>query len=70
MGAFVTRTFTCIDGRYEVTEYGKGTAYLVEDSKTMKSFYVQGDDAQTLRNDSQEFTNKHAIVETMAAIGE
>lgn len=67
MGARVTRTFTCCDGDYEVTEYGNGWAYLVERFESGDNFYVQDGDADRFKEESEDFTNRSVIEQYLEA---
>jgi hypothetical protein len=59
--------FQC-DG-YTVTSYGSGIAYFIARNEK-EGFFVQGDDAAMLREQTGDFTNSRIFSEYFAATGQ
>lgn len=50
-------TFTC--GDYRITSYGNGTAYEI--TNYYRTIFLQGDDANQLRQDTDDFSNPSVL---------
>lgn len=67
MSARCTGRFMC--GAFEVESYGNGWAYKVTDEDG-RSLWVQDSDADTLREETSQFTDSHVLPEYMEVHGE
>lgn len=65
----VTALFPCCE-RYDVVEFGHGTAYTVREVVSGLSFFVQDSDAIQLKRDSANFTNVRVLDDYIDTIGE
>lgn len=63
-----TATFPCCD-RYDVVEFGNGTAYEVREVVSGLSFWVQDDDATKLKRDSANFTRASVLDDYIDTLG-
>lgn len=53
--------FTTQSGRYSVTSHGNGWAYEVTDQASGESLWVQDDDADQFRQNTNDFENESEI---------
>lgn len=68
MSASVTNVFPCCD-RFDVVEYGNGWAYEVRDAESGQSFWVQDQDADELKAQSNNFTRAETLDDYMDVLG-
>ena len=62
-----TNEYPTADGRYYIKSYGNGWAYEVTHQESGASFWVQDDDAQQLRDDTNDFENTDVLGDYMEA---
>ena len=63
-----TNEYPTADGRYYIKSYGNGWAYEVRCPVTGDSFWMQDDDAQKLRDATNNFEDIKAIDDIMEAL--
>lgn len=63
-----TATFPCCE-RYDVVEFGNGTAYEVRECVSGLSFFVQDADATRLKRDSANFTRASVLDDYIDTLG-
>lgn len=54
-------TNTFIAGNYHVKSYGNGWAYAITDQTTGESIWLQDDDADQFREDTNDFENMDSV---------
>jgi hypothetical protein len=64
----VTALFPCCE-RYDVVEFGHGTAYTVREVVSGLSFFVQDGEATKLKRDSANFTRASVLDDYIDTIG-
>jgi len=52
-----TNEFTTHDNKFYVASYGNGWAYEITDQRTGDSLWFQDDDADRLREETEDFAN-------------
>jgi hypothetical protein len=65
----VTALFPCCE-RYDVVEFGHGTAYTVREVVSGLSFFVRDREAIQLKRDSANFTRASVLDDYIDTIGE
>ncbi len=65
----VTALFPCCE-RYDVVEFGHGTAYTVREVVSGLSFFVQDSEAIQLKRESANFTRASVLDDYIDTIGE
>jgi hypothetical protein len=52
-----------IAGNYHIESYGNGSAYSITDQRTGQNIWAQGDDANTLRDDTNDWEHTEILEE-------